>query len=78
MSTRVRTELWARLVPGLSRRHRPHFSRRSCGGRFGRRNLGVAWCHTPHTKHALYDQQVNQKQSEIKILLNEYIDVSIT
>jgi hypothetical protein len=30
------------LVPSLSRRHPPHFFRRSCGGRFGHHNLDVA------------------------------------
>lgn len=45
--------LRACLVPCLRHRHPPHFSCRSCGGQFGRRNLGVAWRHTPHTKHAL-------------------------
>jgi hypothetical protein len=51
------TVYWATLrgclVARLSRHVAPQFCRRSCGSRFGRRGLGVAWRPAPHTKHAL-------------------------
>jgi hypothetical protein len=52
------------LVAGLSRRHLPHPSCRSCGGRFGRRSLGVAWRHTSHTKHAKYEETSQQNMNQ--------------
>jgi hypothetical protein len=52
-------ELEACLVPSLSRRHQPHFSRHNCGGQFGRRNLGVACGATHQTRSRLSHMKDN-------------------
>jgi hypothetical protein len=51
--------LEACLIPGLSRRHQPHFSRRSCGGQFGRHNLDVACGPTHQTRYRLSHMKDN-------------------